>query len=496
VLNGIVLISEFNRQLLLGKTYLEAIKDGAKLRLRPVLMTAAVASFGFLPMAISNGAGAEVQRPLATVVIGGLITATFLTLVVLPILIVITQKKLKIKTSAVAAMIIFAASVLSKNTCDAQQLDSLFQKAILKNADVQQKQKEIEALEFQLSVQYIHQPTMLDYEYGQVNSAAMDQRISLVQPLPNIKRNVARREILRNEIAIKHAERNLLSKTLYATLFEAYFTFSKENKRLQYLLKNDSLISEAKRIQEIQIKQGASEKWSQQVLEIQSYKLKMQINQCLSAIASAQGIVLLQTGQQLDNPKTSEFPVIVSPEEFDASHSPNIKLAQSQSDIVKSTKKSVTSSRLPSLAVGASAMTIKGFQNIDGTDRFYDGNQWFYTFNAGLTLPIFHKEYKKQAKALEALSFAADAQVDFTIEKVKTQYTMNYNQWIRLQNQANECEKNNNTNDITAVMKAYQLGELTFIEFTTIYQNIIDAQLMCIDNQIQAIQAFTQILKY
>jgi cobalt-zinc-cadmium resistance protein CzcA len=74
VLNGIVLIAEFNRLKKQGMDNLrEIVMKGTKIRLRPVLMTAAVASLGFLPMAISNGAGAEVQRPLATVVIGGLI---------------------------------------------------------------------------------------------------------------------------------------------------------------------------------------------------------------------------------------------------------------------------------------------------------------------------------------------------------------------------------------------------------------------------------------
>ena len=64
----------------------DAVKEGALTRLRPVLMTAMVASLGFVPMALSTGAGAEVQRPLATVVIGGIITSTFLTLVLLPVL--------------------------------------------------------------------------------------------------------------------------------------------------------------------------------------------------------------------------------------------------------------------------------------------------------------------------------------------------------------------------------------------------------------------------
>jgi cobalt-zinc-cadmium resistance protein CzcA len=87
VLNGLVLVS-FTRQLMAGgASTLCAVVDGAVGRLRPVLMTALVASLGFLPMAISQGTGSEVQRPLATVVIGGIISATTLTLFVLPVLI-------------------------------------------------------------------------------------------------------------------------------------------------------------------------------------------------------------------------------------------------------------------------------------------------------------------------------------------------------------------------------------------------------------------------
>ena len=86
VLNGIVLIAEFNRQKLHHSNLQDVVKIGGRTRLRPVLMTALVASLGFLPMALSQGEGAEVQRPLATVVIGGLLLATFLTLYLLPLI--------------------------------------------------------------------------------------------------------------------------------------------------------------------------------------------------------------------------------------------------------------------------------------------------------------------------------------------------------------------------------------------------------------------------
>ncbi len=86
VLNGLVLINRINQLVREGMTPDEAVREGALSRLRPVLMTALVASLGFVPMAVAMGAGAEVQKPLATVVIGGLITATALTLLVLPAL--------------------------------------------------------------------------------------------------------------------------------------------------------------------------------------------------------------------------------------------------------------------------------------------------------------------------------------------------------------------------------------------------------------------------
>lgn len=84
VLNGVVLVSCFNQLREQGRSVADAVWEGSLMRLRPVLMTALVASLGFIPMAIANGAGAEVQRPLATVVIGGILSSTFLTLVLLP----------------------------------------------------------------------------------------------------------------------------------------------------------------------------------------------------------------------------------------------------------------------------------------------------------------------------------------------------------------------------------------------------------------------------
>jgi cobalt-zinc-cadmium resistance protein CzcA len=98
VLNGLVLVG-FTRQLIMrGGPIREAVIEGAVARLRPVLMTALVGSLGFVPMAVSHGTGSEVQRPLATVVIGGILSAGALTLVVMPVLLFIFSREIKSMT--------------------------------------------------------------------------------------------------------------------------------------------------------------------------------------------------------------------------------------------------------------------------------------------------------------------------------------------------------------------------------------------------------------
>ncbi len=102
VLTGVVMVSAFRQFLAQGKSLDAAITEGALMRLRPILMVALVASLGFLPMALNVGTGAEVQRPLATVVIGGIMSATLLSLLVLPALYRLAYRKLVVPASATA----------------------------------------------------------------------------------------------------------------------------------------------------------------------------------------------------------------------------------------------------------------------------------------------------------------------------------------------------------------------------------------------------------
>lgn len=142
VLNGIVLIGTFNQLEKEGvKNVLDRVLRGTKIRLRPVLMTATVASLGFLPMALSGGAGAEVQKPLATVVIGGLITATILTLILLPVLYLIFIKNNMRPTSPASKVITVIALLFASQPLLAQNqsqvirasFDTVYDTALVNN---------------------------------------------------------------------------------------------------------------------------------------------------------------------------------------------------------------------------------------------------------------------------------------------------------------------------------------------------------------------------
>lgn len=179
VLNGIVLIEHFKELKHQGMTNMnELILKGTTDRLRPVLLTASAAALGFLPMAISSSAGAEVQRPLATVVIGGLFTATLLTMIVLPILFKFFDEKdfkkpkfKKVKESDFMMILLLLLPLIGFSQQNNPELDSLFQKAISNNAGIKAGQLKIEKAKQATKLAYDFEKTNVYYSYDQNNLA-------------------------------------------------------------------------------------------------------------------------------------------------------------------------------------------------------------------------------------------------------------------------------------------------------------------------------------
>jgi cobalt-zinc-cadmium resistance protein CzcA len=190
VLNGIVMIEHFKELKAKGYHSLkELIIEGAIDRLRPVLLTAAAAALGFLPMAISTSAGAEVQRPLATVVIGGLITATLLTLVVLPVLYYLFDgKKLPITVEPKMLLVLFfLLPTLTMAQDKSINLDEAIRLAKTNNASLKSSELAIQKSEFLVGTAFDLDKTNVYYSYDENNIAPNNSPLKVWGVQQNIR---------------------------------------------------------------------------------------------------------------------------------------------------------------------------------------------------------------------------------------------------------------------------------------------------------------------
>ncbi|MCB0402491.1 MAG: CusA/CzcA family heavy metal efflux RND transporter [Flavobacteriales bacterium] len=189
VLNGIVLVNEFVRLKKTGThdSLKELIITGSSSRLRPVLMTALVAALGFLPMALATSNGAEVQRPLATVVIGGLITSTLLTLLVLPALyFLIEKRKFKANTSVKAVIVLFIGFMGLNTKSQAQDgagLQELITAAKVNHIEVKLAELEKRQWESEQKNAYVIEPLQIGVQHGQINSGTNDTYMEVTQDI-------------------------------------------------------------------------------------------------------------------------------------------------------------------------------------------------------------------------------------------------------------------------------------------------------------------------
>lgn len=266
VLNGIVLIAEFNRlEKEEGITDIYArVMKGLASRLRPVLMTATVASFGFLPMALSTSAGAEVQKPLATVVIGGLITATLLTLVVLPVLYIIFTKKEKRPASPVTGKLMMAGLLLllpgiltaQETKVKTYTLEGAISQALSANGSVKTAMLEIENRKALRQTAWDIDKTSAEYNVGRFNSARTDDEFTISQrfsfPSTYIHQDREAKEALRGA----ELQARLARTTVTAEVKSAYYELSYLQARMELLHFKDSLFGNFRRAATLRYESG------------------------------------------------------------------------------------------------------------------------------------------------------------------------------------------------------------------------------------------------
>ncbi len=222
VLNGIVLIEHYHALSHKGITDLRTlIVRGATERMRPVLLTATAAALGFLPMAVSQSAGAEVQRPLATVVIGGLFTSTFLTLIVLPVLYCIVQQRFGDKASSGAPKTMLAGLLLlllpAMSFAQPKSADEMVKKALDHNPSVKAARQRLEAARTLVPAVWAPDNTGIYFSRDNNNLAPNDLPLNvwgITQSIPwpgliSVRYQLARTEVEKYELLVQKTRNDL-----------------------------------------------------------------------------------------------------------------------------------------------------------------------------------------------------------------------------------------------------------------------------------------------
>jgi cobalt-zinc-cadmium resistance protein CzcA len=286
VLDGIVLINHLNELKAEGKSDLnERIRIATRDRLRPVIITSAVAALGFIPMATATSTGAEVQRPLATVVIGGLVTSTLLTMIVLPIIYYFAEKikPVKIKTNLSALiLLVMIFGALSVDKLKAQELKSIsllnsIDSAIMNNPKIQNSKLQVSFARKIKKSSLDFGNTSFDYQYGQINSAVDDYSIAVKQNIGNPFEKAAQNKLNRAKIEEASIDKQINIQQIVCEIVTMYYNYNIINQRKQLLIQQNDYYKEIIEIANQRYNTGESNYLEKLNLESQKDQIQLDL---------------------------------------------------------------------------------------------------------------------------------------------------------------------------------------------------------------------------
>ena len=405
VLNGIVLIAEFNTLRKSGAPILQVVLRGTANRLRPVLLTATVASLGFLPMALSQGSGAEVQKPLATVVIGGLISATILTLFILPLLYVIFEKPLRLRRKKVLTLMVLLAlsstSFAQQKFTDAQ----LFQMLLDQNGQIKAEVLEAQRQQSLSDGAAGWQALSASFMVGQFNSAYnKDNNLTLSQAIPYNGALRLQKQLGGISSQLSEQDLALLKKDFKRALDEQLEYIRMLHAQLSLAKIQDSLYGVLDEKMKLRVSLGDAAKMDQVLVHskyMRANAMLAQQNQVLQNAWLALHTLLSYNGPafELAQPQAIDFlklPVY----EAGVVH-PSLLRYDIQKQQLELQNELNRAQQLPQLGLGYFNQSLVGIQNIDGSDQYFGPNKRFQGAMLQTQIPIDFRAYKARSSSLE-----------------------------------------------------------------------------------------------
>ena len=500
VLNGLVLISGLNELKEEGVTNLqERISRGTRRRIRPILLTALTDVLGFLPMAISSSAGAEVQRPLATVVIGGLITSTLLTLFILPILYKMIEERTssrKFSGKIVPATVIIAFLLMTPFTTAAQETESYptltraeaielakenFPLLQNKKLEVsQQRALKISAWDLG-TIQIFTSGEEIDGERGIYTRLGIQQQgIDIFGIAPQLK--VQNRKIVLAEKAFELSELELV-REVNGAWTDAFVA----NQKYRLFSRLDSIYKQFERAVELRYEVEAISRLQMVTAKNEVSQVNLQQQQAYIDYLNALERLNLWLGQEIffAVPDELKEDVIIEdlllPEKLQ--QHPKLEIFQQQTAIAEAELKAVRAEFLPKLNLQY------GFQEVHG-------NSGFYSYQGGITIPFLSGEIYGRTKAARIETEIAENTAAFEEQQLQLRYAQALRDYEKWKSSLKFYQKEAlplTTEQQKGALLAFNEGAVEYVEFIRILDDVVKVELNALDALQEYLDALTKL---
>ncbi|WP_282053830.1 CusA/CzcA family heavy metal efflux RND transporter [Maribacter luteus] len=475
VLNGLVLISSLNELKADGVNDLKTrIRKATKSRLRPIFLTAVTDIVGFLPMALSGSSGAEVQRPLATVVIGGLFTATLLTLIVLPVLYSWFEKPKKMKINPTIATVLvflvfsFSAKAQTSNDSIGISLTQLQERAMSNNPLLKAdslniyKNRKLQGTAFN--------PSNTNFFYSEeevpgngvnqsnlgsgINSYGIGQKFDF--PTTYIQRS----QVLKQRTKVAEKSFRLQQNELEKQVGTAYYKWVNGWQKVMFYNQLDSLYANFEKAAKLRYETGETTKLEQLNASSKRKQVELKLKESMVLFNSAVLELEQLTASEISNkdyPLAIQHTPILNSESEEALTDDNaflsyrselVKLAEEETDVQQS-------QWLPDINLQYSLQTV-------------DGTSGFYGFQAGISVPLLFNSQKANVQALKIDKMRQEELLRserLTISKSLATAIANYDQWLQQVAYYKETGLPMSEELLSGASLSFRVGGIDYIEY-------------------------------
>lgn len=474
VLNGLVLISGFNELKAEDNLSLkEIIKQGSVRRIRPIFLTASTDILGFLPMAISSSAGAEVQRPLATVVIGGMLTSTLLTLIVLPVLYkMLESNKKRIKTStmstATMTVLMLVGSFGLSNRANAQeQSTSISLEQAISMAE--ENYPSLKAAEMAIEQQKALKSAAYDFgstaistgkeEFGG-GAPGVQNKISIAQNDIDVFSIHSKNKLNNSRVDLAESQSELTTQTLRRDVSLAWYAALSAKNQWQLYMRLDSIYADFLRAAELRYE-------TQQVSKVEYLAASAKYQELQANIKQAKGLYdasLQGLNQFLMLPKIFDIAAPDKEQELmsagdlttdSLSNTPLLNLYRKQVDVSEAQWKTEKANLLPKL-------------NLSYSNQAVDGKSGFNAWEAGISVPLvfFSQSGKNKASRINyEISGLEYQQKELEVNSAYRQLASRYAAIVDVLNYYKADALPLADEQINAANLGYRLGSLDYVQF-------------------------------